>query len=303
MKRLICLLLVMCFMPVIPASAVQNYRVETSAPAEVNCGEEILLCFSLSSIPSEGLCGIDFEIGFNESLVTLVDVSLSGFPEDGNWCYSGRVVNGRYLLFVYDNYDEFAGTPISVYNGSNAAVTVRFRAKMGVSGEALFNVGTYGSITGTSFTEDGPVSMYGIGASNKSVSITCTSVSDKREELWYTKDGVMFVLPYTTAGSLAYAGVLYDENGTVKAEEAFAVMGDCFGFNDGTVATELRIALDVNGDGHFNTADYLLMRMHLSGQTVLTGTAFHAADINGDGYISTVDLATARSLLKSGSVS
>ncbi len=302
MKRLFCLLLVLCFIPVISVSAVQNYRVELSAPEQVNCGEDISLCFSLTSIPTEGLCGMDFEIGFDETLVTLADVSLSGFPQEGNWCYSGRIVNGKYFLFVYDNYDETAGTPCSVYSGSDVTVTVKFKAKMGVEGTALFTVGSYGSVTGTSFTDEGPVSIYGLGASNKSVLIVYTPVSDRREELWYTKDGVMYVLPYTTAAQLADAGVLYDKDSEVKAEEDFAAMGDSFGFNDGTVAAEVMIALDVNGDGHFNTADYLLIRKHLCGQTVLTGTAFYAADINGDGFISTVDLAIARDLLKTGAV-
>ncbi|MBE6677631.1 MAG: hypothetical protein E7597_02420 [Ruminococcaceae bacterium] len=302
MKRLLCLLLVLCFMPAISVSAVQNYRVELSAPEQVNCGEDISLRFSITSIPAEGLCGMDFEIGFDGELVAIADVSLTGFPQEGNWCYSGRIVNDKYFLFVYDNYNETAGTPCSVYGGSDVTVTVRFKAKMGVEGTALFTVGSYGSVTGTSFTEEGPVSVYGLGASNKSVLITYDPVGDRREELWYTKNGVMYVLPYTTAAQLADAGVLYDKDSEVKAEEAFAAMGDSFGFSDGTVAADIMIALDVNGDGHFNTADYLLMRKYLCGQTVLTETAYYAADISGDGTVSTVDLAIARDLLKTGTV-
>ncbi|MBQ3195866.1 MAG: dockerin type I repeat-containing protein [Clostridia bacterium] len=302
MKRFICLLLLLCLMPASSVSAVQNYRLKLSAPVEVNCGEDILLTFALSYIPAEGLCGMDFEIGFDSSMVEFGGVSLSGFPADGNWCYSGRTVNGVYLLYVFDNYDETAGTPHSVYNGSNATVTVRFKTKAGCVGNALFTVEGYDSVTGTSFTEGGPVSVHGTGAENKTVMILPAITADKQGNGWYTKDGVMYVYPYSTAGSLAEVGTLLDENDNPKASADFAKAGDGFNFTDGSRATELRIAMDVNGDGDFTTADYLLVRMHLCGETTLTGTAFNAADVNCDRYISTADLAFVKAMLMGGSL-
>ena len=297
MKRFFCLLLVLCFLPVLSVSAVDNYRLELNAPTEVYSGEEIALTFSFTSIPAEGLCGMDFEMGFNGNLVEFAGVDLAGFPQEGNWCASGRTVGSTFFLYVFDNYNEAAGAPCSVYSGSNATVTLRFKAKKGVKGTALFSIGSFGNVTGTSFAEDGPVSVYGVGATNKSVNILPAIVEDGRGDNWYTKDGVMYIFPGADAEDLASAGVLTDKNGVPKSDGVFAVMGDGFEFNDGTVAAEVRIAMDVNGDGYFSTADYLLLRRHLCAQTTLTGKAFAAADINGDRTLSTSDLAALRTAL------
>lgn len=299
MKRLFSLLLVLCLLPVISVGAVQNYRLTVSAPTEVFWGEEIVLTFSLESMPQEGLCGMDFEIGFDSSMVEPCGVTLNGFPTDGAWRYSGRVSRGVYLLYVYDDYDESVRTPISVHSGDTVTVSVSFKTKVGVSGNAVFDMDTYGAIMGTCFTDNGPVSVYGIGAADKTVKIKPIVCEDMRGDGWYTKDGVMYVIPGYTGGDLADDGVLLGSDGTEKSADDYAFKGDFFVFENNAVA-EVRLAMDVNGDGYLTTADYLLLRNHLCGNITLTGTAFAAADITGEGVLSTADLASIKKMLTNG---
>lgn len=299
MKRVFSLLLVLCFLPALTVTAADNFGVSVSAPNEVFWGDTIDVTFSFDNVSAEGLCGMDFELGYDASMVELAGVSLSGFPTDGNWCSAGRTVNGVYYLHVFDNYDESAGAPVSVYTGTVATVTVAFKSKVGIEGDALFSIGTYGSVTGTVFTDEGPVFVYGLGAQSKTVTIKPVACTDKSGDGWFTKDGVMYVFPGVSAEELAAAGVLSDAEGTVKEGAEPAAKGDSFVFADNSLAP-VYIAMDVNGDGYFNTTDYLYLRRCLCDGTVLSGSALIAADANCDGVPSVADLAVMESVLKNG---
>lgn len=46
---------------------------------------------------------------------------------------------------------------------------------------------------------------------------------------------------------------------------------------------------DVNGDGKIGAADMQLIKQHILGITILTGSAFTRADVNKDGKVDSAD--------------
>jgi arabinoxylan arabinofuranohydrolase len=54
---------------------------------------------------------------------------------------------------------------------------------------------------------------------------------------------------------------------------------------------------DLNGDGKVNSIDFGLLRLHLLGDTLLTGTNLSNADIDGDGKVNSIDFALVRQYL------
>ncbi len=289
MKRLFSLLLALCLLPTVSVGAAEDFRIGVSAPTQVYWDEEIALTFSFGSIPAEGLCGVDFEIGFNADMVEVSSVTLSDFPAEGNWCSGGRVSGSLYLLHVFDNYDETAGLPVSIKNGSSATVTVRFKCKAGVSGNAVFSVANFGAVMGTVFTADGPVTVYGLGASNKTVKVLPRLCAEAEGNGWFIKDGVAYLRPGITVGQLSAELTVLDSQGKTKKESSYALKDDTLVLPNGTAGYGY-VAMDANGDGLFSTADYLLVRNHICGGITLKGKALVACDMDKDGYVTTVDL-------------
>jgi len=69
---------------------------------------------------------------------------------------------------------------------------------------------------------------------------------------------------------------------------------------NGVVKESYRVIVlgDVNGDGAINSADYVDIKAHLQGVSILEGIFALAADVNGDGYISSADYVTHKAFLK-----
>lgn len=287
MKRLLPLLLVLCLLPNVPVSASSAFKAEFTAPTSVYTGTEFSLAFSFSNLPAEGLCGIDLELEFDKDLVSFVSASISGFPSSGNWCGVGRVENGKYLYFIFDDYSGTAA-PVSVYDGAPLSVTFTFKAKPGAEGDAVFSVSRHGAVAGTVFDTDGASYIYGVGCADKTVSIVKAEFPDSRGNGWYVKGGVMYVRPGITAGELADIGVLSGSDGVAKAADTPAFGGDTFSHLL-YAPVEVAIAMDIDMDGRFTTSDYLLLQMHLKGLRTLKGNAYNAADADGDGAVTNTD--------------
>lgn len=73
-----------------------------------------------------------------------------------------------------------------------------------------------------------------------------------------------------------------------------AVNFDSFTFG---VASEPKTIGDLNADGNLNSIDFALLRLHLLGDTPLTGNNLLNADVNGDGSVNSIDFALMRQYL------
>ncbi|WP_052466235.1 dockerin type I domain-containing protein [Beduini massiliensis] len=54
---------------------------------------------------------------------------------------------------------------------------------------------------------------------------------------------------------------------------------------------------DVNGDGQITPADYVKIKNHIMGSSLLTGSALQAADVNGDGKITPADYVKVKNII------
>lgn len=287
MKRFVSLVLTLCLLSALNVSGADPFRADMSAPAEVVAGENFEISFSFSGIPAGGLCGIDLELSFDSSLVSFVSASISGFPEEGDWCGAGRVSGSKYLYHIFDqNTDENgAYSPVALTSGEGVSLTLTFVGKLGSEGDAIFSLSGRGAVMGTVVSGDNSTSIFGDGNS-ATVRIIKSVAPDSVGEGWYIKDGVMVVRPGITAEDLAEAGVLIDGNGTAKT--GCALLGDSFE-HVLYAPMPVEIGMDVNGDGYFTSTDRMLILLHLEGGKLLSGKALDRADGDRDGVITASD--------------
>lgn len=285
MKRIVLLLLVVALFP-FRASAASPFKATLDGEARAFLGEEISLTLSFSELPEEGLCGVDLELSFDGSLVSFVSATVSGFPEEGAWCGTGRVSGDEYLYFIFDEHEDAQGfAPVPIKEGDAALVTFTFAAKS--VGVAEFSLSAYGAVTGTVLAGGTTASVYGQG-NGISIEISKRDCPDMTGDGFTVKDGVMYVRPDATVAELGAEGTLYRADGSIADEDEPFFGGDSFEF---TYCNPLPVIIfmDANGDGRFSTADYLRLKLHLKGQMLLTGGALFTADADGDGALTATD--------------
>lgn len=285
MKRIVLFLFIIAMLP-LPASAATPFKATLAGEQTAYMGEELCITLSFSDLPEGGLCGVDLELGFDGNLVSFTGASISGLPEEGDWCGTGRVEDGKYLYFIFDEHEDAQGfAPIPLKDGNGAVVTFTFAPK--ATGRAVFSLATYGAVTGTLFAGGSTTSVYGQGNS-LSVEILKRDCPDKTGKGYTVKDGIMYVRPGITAAELGEEGTLYTPDGSPAEDEHIAFIGDSFEFINYN-PLPVAVFMDVNGDGLFSTADYLRLKLHLKGIKLLTGTALFVADADGDGTVTASD--------------
>lgn len=270
----------------IPVSASSGLSVGVVGPQTVNAGQEIELIYSFSSIDGKGLCGLDLEISFNRSLVRFSSVSLVGFPSGSSWTAAGRVAGSTYMLHVFDDYanDE----PTSIYQGTNAYISVKFRTLDSAMGNACFSTKSAGAVMGCYF-ENGETKSF-TGEGNEHTVYIKGNVKDHAAESYRIKNGTVLALAGVTANDLVYtASSVTDAKGNAKSADAPLVTGDVIDFGEGYKESTVMLLCDLNMDGMVSTNDYMLLKMHISNKRKLPDAAILAADINIDGIVSAAD--------------
>lgn len=295
MKRMAALLMCILLPFAVPVGASGSLAVSVSASESVLAGQEIELVYTIASVDGKGLCGLDLEIGFDKKLVEFVSVSLTGFPTEASWTAAGRVEDSTYMLHVFDDYS--GKTPTSIYQGTEAAIRVKFRALDNAAGKAYFALSARGAVMGCYF-ENGAAQSY-IGTGENISVLIIGYVSDGFGENYYIKDGVYYVLPGCTESDLSPSATAYTAGGTAKVDGAPLVTGDVLDFGTAYKQSPVVMLGDVNGDGRFNTTDYLLIKKQLSNG----GTSSAAGDINADGTVSSADALLLALLLRGGTLS
>lgn len=295
MKRIAALLMCLLLPFAVPVGASGSLSVSVTAPESALAGQEIELVYTIASVDGKGLCGLDLEIGFDKRLTELVSVSLTGFPSEAAWTAAGRVEGSTYMLHVFDDYS--GTTPTSIYNGTGAAIRVKFRALDSAAGNAYFSLSARGAVMGCYF-ENGAAQSY-IGTGESTSVLIIGNVPDGFGDSYYIKDGVYYVLPGCTVGGILPAATAYTADGTAKPGTAPLVTGDVLDFGTGYKQSAVVMLGDINADGRFNTTDYLLIKKQLSNG----GTPSAAGDINADGTVSAADALFAALLLRGGSFS
>lgn len=294
MKKITALVLCFCLLG-ITASAAGGLSIGTSAPYMVESGQEIQLVYTFQSINDKGLCGVDLEVGFDSALVEFVSVSLNGFPEGASWMAAGRVSGSTYYLHVFDDYG--GNEPVSIYQGTTASITLKFRALDKAVGTAVFSTESYGAVMGCYF-ENGASKSY-IGTGNSTSVIIKGFVKDCVGESYAFKDGVLLILPGCTANDLPYTvESVTASNGTAKEDGAPILTGDVLDFGKNYKTSTAVMLCDINGDGRVTTNDYMLLKMHITGKRTLSDSALTAADVNMDGIISSADAVCFASVLR-----
>lgn len=295
MKKTAALLLCLLLPFAVPVGASGALAVSVTAPQSVLAGQEIELVYTVASVNDKGLCGLDLEIGFDKKLTEFVSVSLTGFPAGASWTAAGRVEDSTYMLHVFDDYGGTA--PTSIYQGTEAAIRVKFRALDSAAGDAYFTLSARGAVTGCYFENGAAQSYIGTG-SNISVSII-GNVPDGFGDSYYNKDGVYYVLPGCCCNELAPAATAYAANGTAKSGGAPLVTGDVLDFGADYKQSTVVTLGDINADGRVNTTDYLLLKKQISSGS----TPSAAGDINADGTVSAADALYLSVLLRGGTLS
>lgn len=62
------------------------------------------------------------------------------------------------------------------------------------------------------------------------------------------------------------------------------------------------LAGDINGDGKVSSIDYILVRKHIMGQSLLTGNDKKKADVNNDGKVSSIDYVKIKKMILNGTI-
>lgn len=303
MKKMIALTVCFCIlgcMLVSTVSAAGGLSLSTSAPQIVECGQEIELVYTFSSINTKGICGLDMEISFDDSLVEFVSVSLSSFPEGASWIEAGHVSGSTYYLHAFDDY--VGNEPVSIYDGTNASITVKFKALEKAVGTAVFSTDGFGAVMGCYF-ENGATKTYN-GTSNSVSVIIKGFVKDCVGTDYAIKDGNLLVLPGCTASDLPYeAESVTAADGTAKENDAPLLTGDVVDFGLSYKQSTVTTLGDLNGDGRVTTNDYMMLKMHIKDVKPLPSAALIAADVNMDGMISALDAICFSSILRGYSIS
>lgn len=295
MKRIAALLMCLLLPFSVSVGASESLAVSVAAPESVLAGQEIELVYTIASVDGKGLCGLDLEIGFDKKLTEFVSVSLTGFPAEASWIAAGRVEDSTYMLHVFDDYSGKA--PTSIYSGTEAAIRVKFRATDNASGRAYFTLSARGAVMGCCF-ENGAAQSY-IGTGDSTSVLIIGNVPDGFGDSYYIKDGVYYVLPGCTGGDLSPSATAYTAGGTAKGNGVPLVTGDVLDFGAGYKQSAVVMLGDVNGDGRFNTTDYLYLKKQISNGR----TPSAAGDINADGTVSSADALFLALLLRGGSLS
>ncbi len=294
MKKIVALAL--CFFLLgIPVSASNGLALSVAAPQTVENGSEIELVYSIDSVPAKGLCGLDLEIGFDKSKVELVSATIIGFPENASWQAVGHVSGGTYMLHVFDDYEGEA--PVSLYSGSAAKITVKFRALSNAVGAAKFTTSAHGAVMGCYF-EGGATHSY-IGTGGDASVWIYGYVENCVDGAYYIKDGTVCVLPGLTAAQIK-EGVLSvkDKNGAEKSADNVLTAGDVLDFGTGYKQSTVTVLSDMNNDGRLTTNDYLLLKKLIKEGGTVTGNALKVSDINMDGVVTSADAVCVAKLLK-----
>ena len=88
-------------------------------------------------------------------------------------------------------------------------------------------------------------------------------------------------------------------NGSSKANNSILCTGDKLTITSGSLKETLEVIIpgDTSGDGQINASDYVKIKNHIMGSSLLSGVYYRAADYNGDNSISAADYVKIKNLI------
>jgi len=240
----------------ISASAADSVNV-TVGEDSVAAGESFSVTVDLASVPSSGLNSIDFAIDYDETKLTISDVTLGSIGNTGAAAQEGDLGdtvfgwndNGSQIILVWST-----GLDNSQYwvNKSGTFVTITGKAKAGATGKAALEVVAADR------------AAYPGGAANKDILFSAVGA-----------DGT--ATNYTAAATAGAVNI-----GTVTSDTPA---------DDGDV-----LYGDVDCDGNVNVIDAVLLARAVAEDATLkdgdiTGQGRKNADVAKDGMVDSSDLA------------
>ncbi len=213
---------------------------------------------------AEGLCKPYAVTGkgvLNVNMVANIDYITEGISEDGAMAFrlyftptAGFKEGDTYTFTINGQYDEEIPQKVIVEGSNNASP---IRRVLGYGGKA--------SIT-LDYADCGAFDLSSTGV-----------------EAGIVPDGAREILWVDENASLTNLSSMFAKSKTVKTSGKYTTV------SDGTKTLTVAVRGDVNTDGTFSTADYLLLSSALAGQATLDTVQAKIADTNGDGKLSTSD--------------
>ncbi len=244
----------------ITASAADSVQV-TIGKDTVNAGEDFSVKVDLASVPSAGLNTIDFAIDYDESLLTISDVSLGSIADTGAKSKEGEYGdtvfnwkdNGSQIILVWSTGVDDASCWIK-QNGT--FITITGKAKSGAAS------GSVAKLDGVAIDR----AAYPGGSANKDILFTTIDADGKQID--YT---AAFTAGSVTIGSEVTEAEWGDVdcNGSVNVTDAVLLaraVADDATLKDGDVTADGKRNADVTHDGKPDKDDLTKLLNYLAGK-------------------------------------